>query len=97
MTGTPPATDITWLFTSAGRTQQSVLSTPNSNKYIVGTTQDPYLIIFNFQLGDSGTYLCTATNLAGATSSNPGSNLTYISKYIYIVKLRHADMLMNNL
>lgn len=84
VTGTPSATNITWLFKAADRTLQSVLSTTNSNKYTVGTTQDPYLIILNFQLGDSGTYVCRARNLAGSTSSNPGSNLTYISKYIYI-------------
>ncbi|CAC5397792.1 HMCN [Mytilus coruscus] len=79
VTGTPSATDITWLFTSADRTQESILSTTNSNKYTVGTTQDPYLTLFNFQLGDSGTYICRATNPAGSTSSNPGSTLTYIS------------------
>lgn len=79
MTGTPPLTNITWLFTVADRTLQSVFSTTDNNKYAVGTTQDPYLIIRNFQLGDSGTYVCRATNLAGSTSSNPGSNLTYIS------------------
>ncbi|VDI52918.1 Hypothetical predicted protein [Mytilus galloprovincialis] len=79
VTGTPPLTNITWLFTAADRTLQSVFSTTDNNKYTVGTTQDPYLIIRNFQLGDSGTYVCRATNLAGSTSSNPGSNLTYIS------------------
>ncbi|XP_063442494.1 hemicentin-1-like [Mytilus trossulus] len=79
VTGLPPATNITWLFTAPSKTKQWVLSTTNINNYTFGTTKDPYLIIRNFQLGDSGTFVCRATNLAGSTSSNPGSNLTYIS------------------
>lgn len=76
---------ITWLFTPSGSMQQSILRTSDSDKYIVDITQEPYLTILNFQSGDSGTYVCRATNAAGSSSSYPGSTLTYISKYTNIV------------
>ncbi|VDH94753.1 Hypothetical predicted protein [Mytilus galloprovincialis] len=86
VTGIPPSTCITWLFTPAGSTQPSILSTTNSNKYTVGTQQEPYLTIFNFEPGDSGTYVCRATNAVGSSSSYPGSTLNYISAPITSVE-----------
>ncbi|XP_052062393.1 adhesion G protein-coupled receptor B2-like [Mytilus californianus] len=86
VTGTPTSTWITWLFTPAGSIQHAVLSTTNSNKYTVGTTQEPYLTILNFQPGDSGHYVCRATNAVGSSSSYPGSTLIYISAPITFVE-----------
>lgn len=87
VTGTPPSTCITWLFTPAGSTQQSILSTTNNNKYTVGTQQEPYLTVLNFEPGDSGTYICRAINAVGSSSSYLGSTLQYLSKYAYFVSV----------
>ncbi|XP_052061300.1 hemicentin-1-like isoform X5 [Mytilus californianus] len=79
VSGTPAAQNIAWMFTPAGSSQQTQLSTTNSNKYTVGSTQDPFLNVLNFQPSDAGTYVCKASNAAGSSSSNPGSTLTYIT------------------
>ncbi|CAG2228115.1 HMCN [Mytilus edulis] len=79
VSGTPSAQNIAWLFTAAGSSQQTQLNTANSQKYSLGTTQDPFLTVLNFQPSDSGTYVCRATNAAGSTSSNPGSTLLDIT------------------
>ncbi|XP_076112262.1 hemicentin-1-like isoform X2 [Mytilus galloprovincialis] len=79
VSGTPAAQNIAWLFTAAGSNQQTQLNTGNSQKYSLGTTQDPFLTVLNFQPSDAGTYVCRATNAAGSTSSNPGATLTYIT------------------
>ncbi|XP_071176352.1 roundabout homolog 2-like [Mytilus edulis] len=86
VTGTPALTCITWLFKLAESTQQLILNTTNRNKYTVGSAQEHYLTVLNFQPGDSGTYICRATNAAGSSSSNPGSTLSYISEPITSVE-----------
>ncbi|VDI41659.1 Hypothetical predicted protein, partial [Mytilus galloprovincialis] len=78
VTGTPALTCITWLFKITESTQQLILNTTNRNKYTVGSAQEHYLTVLNFQPGDSGTYICRATNAAGSSSSNPGSTLSYV-------------------
>ena len=78
VTGTPTATGITW--TRLSNNQLTTLDIVNSNgKYTGGTTSNPHLTISNFQLSDSGTYVCHATNAAGSQNSD-NSVLTYIRK-----------------
>ncbi|CAC5385135.1 unnamed protein product [Mytilus coruscus] len=90
VSGTSSAQNIAWLFTASGSSQQTQINTANSKKYTLGTTQDPFLTVLNFQPSDAGTYVCRATNAGGSTSSNPGSILTYINEdedniIIYVV------------
>ena len=104
VTGTPTATGITW--TRLSNNQLTTLDIVNSNgKYTGGTTSNPHLTISNFQLSDSGTYVCHATNAAGSQNSD-NSVLTYIRKccvvhfvamlsyiYIYMFKLSEVKHL----
>ncbi|XP_062602997.1 hemicentin-1-like isoform X5 [Saccostrea cucullata] len=62
----PPATSIRWLKTYQGVTSAVTL---NPSKYSGGTISDPSLRIFNAELSDEATYVCSATNIVGTGTS----------------------------
>eukprot|EP00105_Crassostrea_gigas_P045483 XP_019929631.1 PREDICTED: hemicentin-1-like [Crassostrea gigas] len=62
----PPATSIGWI-----KTQQGVTTTINVSlsKYSGGTISDPSLRIYDADLSDEGSYVCSATNIVGTGTS----------------------------
>ncbi|XP_071149589.1 synaptogenesis protein syg-2-like [Mytilus edulis] len=78
VTGEPVASDIRWYFTPTGSEQRQLLYTGNTAKYSGGNTQNRSLAVLNFQSSDSGTYVCSALNAVG-TSTSSYSALRFIS------------------
>ncbi|XP_071150174.1 peroxidasin homolog [Mytilus edulis] len=78
ITGEPVASDIRWYFTPTGSEKRQSLYTGNTAKYSGGNTQNPSLTVLNFQSSDSGTYVCSASNAVG-TSTSSYSVLRFIS------------------
>ncbi|CAG2198470.1 TTN [Mytilus edulis] len=78
ITGEPEASDISWYFTPTGSEQRQLIYTGNTAKYSGGNTQNPSLTVLNFQSSDSGTYVCSASNAVG-TSTSSYSVLRFIS------------------
>lgn len=75
----PPATSVDWL-----KTYQGVTSTINLSqfKYSGGTINDPSLRIFNAELSDEATYVCTATNIVGTAASQEMTLSVVVCKYV---------------
>ena len=64
----PVITDVTWIKTTAvGSEIVNVVGV--DGKFSGGTLSDPSLTINNIAKLDEGTYVCTATNCLGTTSS----------------------------
>ncbi|XP_065932028.1 platelet binding protein GspB isoform X4 [Magallana gigas] len=72
----PPATSIGWL-----KTQQGVTTTINVSlsKYSGGTISDPSLRIYDADLSDEGSYVCSATNIVGTGTSQEMSLSVVVS------------------
>lgn len=66
VSGTPPATSVTWTKTVGGQTDSIDVS---SNKYSGSTVSNPSLTIRNLDQTDEGDYVCTAENLVGTANS----------------------------
>jgi hypothetical protein len=60
--GTPAAQSISW-------TSNGVSIAIDNSKYTGGNTANPSLTINNFQSIDAGSYVCSATNAVGASTS----------------------------
>lgn len=74
----PPATSIEWR-----KTYQGVTTTINfgQSKYSGGTITDPSLRIFNADLSDEASYVCSATNIVGTGSSRDITLSVVVCKY----------------
>ncbi|XP_052674345.1 hemicentin-1-like isoform X2 [Crassostrea angulata] len=72
----PPATSIGWI-----KTQQGVTTTINVSlsKYSGGTISDPSLRIYDADLSDEGSYVCSATNIVGTGTSQEMSLSVVVS------------------
>ncbi|CAC5365722.1 HMCN [Mytilus coruscus] len=79
VSGQPPASSIIWQFTPNGGNAQTINIEDCDGKYTGGSPQNPSLTVTNFQPSDAGSYVCSATNAVGISSSNSPSELCYVS------------------
>jgi len=64
VSGVPDVYAVSW-------TMNTTSGSVNSDRLAGGTITDPSLTVENTELGDTGWYTCTATNLAGTTYGKP--------------------------
>ncbi|XP_063441331.1 hemicentin-1-like isoform X2 [Mytilus trossulus] len=67
VTGQPSASSVSWTKNSGGQTTN--INIGNSGKYQGGSINNPSLTIFNIAQNDEANYVCSATNIAGTSSS----------------------------
>ncbi|XP_078326832.1 hemicentin-1-like isoform X10 [Crassostrea virginica] len=76
VSGTPPATAVSWQYTTNSNTTTINLS--NTAKYSGGSIRTPSLTIFNVSKADEGSYRCQATNIIGTGQSVTSAFLSVI-------------------
>nr|XP_022324734.1 hemicentin-1-like isoform X35 [Crassostrea virginica] len=76
VSGTPPATAVSWQYTTNSNTTTINLS--NTAKYSGGSIGTPSLTIFNVSKADEGSYRCQATNIIGTGQSVTSAFLSVI-------------------
>jgi len=64
VSGVPDVYDVSW-------TMDTTSGSVNSDRLTGGTITDPSLTVEDTELGDTGWYTCSATNLAGTTDGKP--------------------------
>ena len=64
VSGVPDVYDVSW-------TMDTTSGSVNSDRLTGGTITDPSLTVGDTELGDTGWYTCSATNLAGTTRGKP--------------------------
>jgi hypothetical protein len=64
VSGVPDVYDVSW-------TMDTTSGSVNSDRLTGGTITDPSLTVGDTELGDTGWYTCSATNLAGTTYGKP--------------------------
>lgn len=91
----PPATSIGWI-----KTQQGVTTTINVSlsKYSGGTISDPSLRIYDADLSDEGSYVCSATNIVGTGTSQEMSLSVVVCKYaVFLLIINRNSCLIRRL
>ena len=68
ISGTPSANSVAWTKIQGGQTTNVNIANSNG-KYQGGSVNNPSLTILNIAQSDEANYICSATNIAGTSSS----------------------------
>jgi len=88
VSGTPSANSVAWTKIQGGQTTNVNIANSNG-KYQGGAVNNPSLTILNIAQSDEANYVCSATNIAGTSSSQQAFLDVTGSKYSMYFKHRH--------
>jgi hypothetical protein len=87
ISGTPSANSVAWTKIQGGQTTNVNIANSNG-KYQGGSVNNPSLTILNIAQSDEANYICSATNIAGTSSSQQAFLDVTGSKYSMYFKHR---------